>query len=107
MLVWLLFPILLNRASSINNPAMLAVMKQTMVPAITALNATAVMTERLVGAIADSDPIRIPNELGLAKPHTAKVAIAALRGCVKGKESILTIISSLKSIPSKPVSFQL
>lgn len=60
-------------------PAMLAVIKQIIEPDTNARNATAVMLARRSGAIADNDAIIMPNELGLANPHTAYVAIAELR----------------------------
>lgn len=50
-----------------------------MLPTIKARNATDVIVDRRCGAMALSDPIRIPKELGLAKPQMAKVAIPALR----------------------------
>lgn len=53
-------------------------MKQIMEPEINARIATAVIVDRFSGAIAESDAIIIPNELGLANPHTANVAIAEL-----------------------------
>lgn len=49
-----------------------------MEPEINARIATAVITDRLSGAIAESEAIIIPKELGLANPHTANVAIAEL-----------------------------
>lgn len=54
-------------------------MKQIMEPEINARIATAVITVRFSGAIAESDAIIMPKELGLANPHTANVAIAELR----------------------------
>lgn len=53
-------------------------MKQIMEPERNARNATAVIAGRLSGAIAESDAIIMPKELGLANPHTANVAIAEL-----------------------------
>lgn len=58
---------------------MLAVIKHIMDPETKALKATFVTTDRFPGAIALSDAIIMPNELGLPNPHTAYVAIAALR----------------------------
>lgn len=57
---------------------MLALMKQTKLPVINALNATDAITLRLSGDIELSPPIIIPKELGFAKPHTANVEMAAL-----------------------------
>lgn len=53
-------------------------MKHIMEPEINARSATLVMADRFSGAIAESDAIIMPKELGLANPHTAKVAIAEL-----------------------------
>lgn len=57
---------------------MLALMKHTKLPEMNALRATAAITLRFSGAIELRPPIIIPSELGLAKPHTANVAIAEL-----------------------------
>lgn len=46
---------------------------------IKARNATDVITGLFSGDITLRPPIIIPKELGLAKPHTAYVAIAELR----------------------------
>lgn len=58
---------------------MLAEMKQITLPEMNALTATDVMSGRFSGHIALNEPIIIPNELGLAKPQMANVAMAALR----------------------------
>lgn len=63
---------------SLNLPAMLALIKHTKLPVINALIAADAITLRLSGDIELSPPIIIPNELGLAKPHTANVVMAAL-----------------------------
>jgi len=60
-------------------PAKLADTKQTMLPTTKARKATDVMVERRWGAMALRDPMRMPKELGLAKPQMANVAIPALR----------------------------
>lgn len=52
-------------------PAMLAVIKQMIEPDTKARTATDVMLARRSGAIADKEAIIMPNELGLANPHTA------------------------------------
>lgn len=62
-----------------NLPAKLADIKHTILPTINALKATEVIRALRLGAIAPSEPINIPKELGLAKPQIANVAIPALR----------------------------
>lgn len=62
-----------------DSPAMLAVMKQIMLPEMNALTATDVISGRFSGHIALSEPIIMPSELGLANPQMANVAIAELR----------------------------
>lgn len=52
-------------------PAMQAVMKQAMVPAIRALNDPEAMSLFLEGAMDESPPITIPREPKLAKPQRA------------------------------------
>lgn len=47
-----------------------------------ARKATEVMVPRRLGAMALSEPMRMPRELGLAKPQMANVAMPALRACV-------------------------
>lgn len=66
---------------SVFSPAKLADMKQTMLPTINARKATDVIIPRRFGAIALKEPMRMPRELGLAKPQMAKVAMPALRAC--------------------------
>lgn len=68
-----------NESGVINNPAMLAVMKQMIDPATNPRNATSTMTDFFSGHIALSAPIITPTELGLANPQIAYVAIAELR----------------------------
>lgn len=68
-------------SGSIRSPAILAVIKHTIVPAMNARNATSVIDCRRFGAIADKAPIIMPMELGFANPQTAKVAIEALLAC--------------------------
>lgn len=53
-------------------------MKHTKLPVIKARIATDAMTPFFSGDIELRAPIIMPNELGLANPHTAKVAIAEL-----------------------------
>lgn len=65
------------------SPAKLADMKQTMLPTTNARKATDVIVPRRFGAIALKEPMRMPRELGLAKPQMAKVAMPALRACTK------------------------
>lgn len=77
----ILLPVPSTISSVINKPAMLAVMRETKLPETKARNATFAIDGLRSGASALSDPIMIPMELGLAKPQTAKVAIAADRSC--------------------------
>lgn len=63
-------------------PAKLAEIKHTMLPTIKARMATDVIRPFLFGAITPKEPMRIPNELGFAKPQMAKVAMPALRACI-------------------------
>lgn len=58
---------------------MLAFIKFTKLPAINARKPTDAATFCLSGQIAVIIPIIIPKDPGLAKPHTAYVAIAELR----------------------------
>lgn len=75
--------LLRNGHFSSNIPAKLADIKQTILPTIKALIATDVIRLLLVGAITPSDPIKIPKELGLAKPQIANVVIPILRGYIE------------------------
>lgn len=74
---------------------MLAVRKQIIEPATNPRIATAVITCRRSGAIELSDAIIMPNELGLANPQIAYVAIAELRSCKK--KTIYISVTSLIS----------
>lgn len=58
---------------------MLAVIKQIMLPEMNALTATDVISGLFSGHIALNEPIIMPNELGLANPQMAYVAMAELR----------------------------
>lgn len=60
-------------------PAMLALIKQIIEPAISARTDTSMMVLRFSGHSAPKFPIIIPSELKFAKPHIANVVIAALR----------------------------
>uniref|UniRef100_A0A1A9WK10 Uncharacterized protein n=1 Tax=Glossina brevipalpis TaxID=37001 RepID=A0A1A9WK10_9MUSC len=52
-----------------------------MLPTTNARKATAAITGLRLGAIALKLPIKIPMELGFAKPQMANVAMPALRAC--------------------------
>lgn len=56
-------------------------MKQTKAPVINARNATDVTRPFFSGHSELKLPIIIPSDDGLAKPHTANVAILELRNC--------------------------
>lgn len=62
---------LMSTGVLVSMPAMQAVRKQAMVPAIRALIAPAVMSRFLEGAMEVSPPITIPREPKLAKPQRA------------------------------------
>ena len=61
-----------------------AVMKQAIVPAISARNATVAMSSLREGAIGPMPPIWTPIDAKLANPHSAYVAIISERICLKG-----------------------
>lgn len=65
--------------SVIRRPAILAFKKQMIDPDIKARTATEVITLRFSGHMVPKLPIIIPNELKLANPQIANVAIAELR----------------------------
>jgi hypothetical protein len=58
-------------SSVINNPAILAVISDTMQPEMKARNATFVIESRLSGASADRAPIKTPIEQRFANPQIA------------------------------------
>ena len=60
-----------------------AVMKQAIVPAISARTATVAMSFLREGASGPKPPIWIPIELMLAKPHNAYVAMISERICLE------------------------
>lgn len=60
-------------------PAMLALIKQIIDPAIRARTDTSTMVLRFSGHSAPKFPIIIPSALKFAKPQIANVVIAALR----------------------------
>lgn len=62
-----------------DQPAMLAFIKFTKLPAMNARNPTDATIFCFSGQITVIMPIIIPNEPGFAKPQTAYVAMAALR----------------------------
>ena len=61
-------------------PAIQAVRKQVIVPAINALNASFAKSAARLGAKALIPPICTPTEAIFAKPHKAYVAMASERG---------------------------
>ena len=65
------------------SPAMHAVMKEAIVPAISARNATVATSSLRDGASGPKQPIWIPIELTLAKPHNAYVAMISERICLE------------------------
>ena len=60
-------------------PAMHAVRKSAMIPAIMALTTIWAMADFFLGAMAPSPPSWMPIELMLANPHSAYVAIVSER----------------------------
>lgn len=64
-----------------HQPAILALIKLTKLPATNARKPTAAATLCFSGQIAVIIPIRIPRAPGFANPQIAYVAIAELRSC--------------------------
>ena len=76
------FFVILEKLENNVLPAMQAVMKQAILPATKALNATWARSDCRLGAIVDSAAIWVPMDPGLENPHKAYVAITSDRFCI-------------------------